>query len=339
MSENSTVQSPLISVIVPAYNAEPYLEKCLDSILRQTYERLEIIVVDDGSTDKTRDIADAAAQTDSRIRVIHQENKGLGEARNAGLDIATGELIAFVDSDDWLELNAYEVMTECMARYACDIVTCGRYLQTDTESVMAFCQDKGVLIRSREDVVRRYLLMDGLDMAAWDKLYKARLFNGIRYPAGHLMCEDYVPTYQLLNKARSVYLCGQPLYHYYKHPGAITTAAYSENSMGPSVYGPQVADMVREAYPALKKEADMFEVGSLMYVCQIINDTNGPQTAKKPIIGKLKRVDVSDNYYITKGYRAYIRSARLGIDKPYFKLHQALENSAVGRKILRVLRR
>ena len=328
-----------ISVIVPVYNVAPYLERCLDSIIHQTYDNLEIILVDDGSTDQSGAICDAWAQKDSRIRVIHQENKGLGEARNAGLDIATGSLIAFVDSDDWLELNAYEIMEGCIARYHCDIVACGRFDQSDTFIDYSFCLDEGVLIQPREEIIRRFLLNDGFDVASWDKLYPAELFKDIRYPKGHMMCEDFVPTYKLLNKADSIYLCGQPLYHYYKRLGSITAApTFTENAVGPVVYGPQIARMAREAYPELKIEADVFEIKALRYQIDIINDRHGPGKMKKDIRAQLKQMDFAEIPYLSKGLKTYIRFIILGFDVPYLKLYHFVSKHRFGQKLLQLFR-
>ena len=331
-------ERPLISVIVPVYNAENYLRRCLDSIIGQTYANLEIILVDDGSTDRSGAICEEYRGNDSRICLIHQENKGLGEARNTGIDIATGSLLAFVDSDDWLEPKTYEIMADFMTQFQCDIVTCGRFDQTDTSVDYSYCQNDGVLIQSKDELIRRFLLSDGLDMAAWDKLYRAELFENIRYPKGHLMCEDFVPAYRILNKAESAYLCGLPLYHYYKHPNSITTSDISERLMGPAVYGPQVAQMVREEHPEMKNEADAFEIRTLMYGIQHINTSGGSKKAKKAIRAKLKQTDFKENPYFTKGYKTHICFTIYGLDIPYLALYRFLFKHSTGRKLLHLFR-
>ena len=118
-------QCPLISVIVPVYNVAPYLTRCLDSIVMQTWQNLEIILVDDGSRDDSVGICDLYAARDARIRVIHKENGGLSSARNAGLDIAAGEYVGFVDSDDWIEPDMFEYLLQNAENYGADIATCG----------------------------------------------------------------------------------------------------------------------------------------------------------------------------------------------------------------------
>ena len=115
----------LISVIVPVYNVKPYLKKCFDSIVRQNYRNLEIILVDDGSTDGSGDLCEELARQDSRVRAIHKKNGGLGSARNAGMDAAKGEILSFVDSDDWIEPGMYDTMTGILCRENAQIIACG----------------------------------------------------------------------------------------------------------------------------------------------------------------------------------------------------------------------
>ena len=124
-----------ISVIVPIYNVEKYLDRCLKSIINQTYKNLEIILIDDGSPDNCGTICDEYAKKDNRIKVVHKDNGGLVKARNTGLDIATGEYISFIDPDDWIELNMYEEMIKIADETNTDIVRCGYYRDNDKESM------------------------------------------------------------------------------------------------------------------------------------------------------------------------------------------------------------
>ena len=125
----------LLSVIIPVYNVKPYLEKCVESIVDQTYHNLQIILVDDGSTDGSQTICDELAQKDSRIVVIHKENGGLSTARNVGMDRAKGDYIAFVDSDDWLERNMYEVLINQLEAHDADLVACSKKKQLETVKI------------------------------------------------------------------------------------------------------------------------------------------------------------------------------------------------------------
>ena len=314
-----------ISVIIPAYNVAPYLERCLDSVIRQTYDDLEIIIVDDGSADSTGRIADRIAETDRRVRVVHQDNRGLGAARNTGLDLATGELLAFVDSDDWLETNAYEVMAGKMEEYGCDVVTCGRNVVEKGGFLHnEYCMEEGELVRPGREIIRRFLMRDGMNMAAWDKLYRAEVFDGIRFPEGFLVSEDFVPIYSVMSRANAVFLSGQPLYNYYRRPGSITTSPFSERFMGPAVYAPEVAERAREAYPDLCEEADAFEASALLYVIDEINKGRGPKRQKERVTGLLRKRKIYDNPYLARGEKLYIFFLLHHMDVPYIRLRDAL---------------
>ncbi len=341
---------PLISVIVPVYNTEEYLRKCLDSIVGQTYSNLEIILVDDGSTDQSGLICDEYSVMDSRIRVIHQENKGLGEARNAGIDVVTGSLMAFVDSDDWIEPDTYEFMEACMAQYSCDIVICGRKVVDETGVLFyEMCLDEGVLVQPGEEVVRRFLLNANLNMAAWDKLYKTELFDDIHYPSGHLMSEDYIPAYRVLSRTKSVFLSGRPLYNYNKRKGSITMMPYSEKTIGPAVYAPRIAKMAREKYPQLHEEADLFEIKAFLYVLYMMEEcpaadrkkNESYDADKKKIRRQLKQKlrEVDANHYLTPGEKVLIHFTAHGLDVPYIKLHQLIFDNRAGGKLRRFIKR
>ena len=170
-------EADLISVIVPVYNVEKYLDRCMKSILQQTYHRLEIILVDDGSTDASAAMCDAYARRDSRIRVVHKQNGGLSDARNAGLELAAGDYIGYVDSDDWIEPDMYEYLLENALKYQADIAVCGRVERyVDKEVVRGFSE---IEVLAREPALKYLLQNDLLQNYAWDKLYKQELFQDL----------------------------------------------------------------------------------------------------------------------------------------------------------------
>ena len=172
---------PLISVIVPVYNVQKYVKKSVESILQQTYKNLEIILVDDGSTDESGDICDMLACSDNRVTVIHKKNGGLSDARNAGLDRATGEFVGFVDSDDYIEKNMYEVLEERLNINGADISCCGRYVVQESDGrKTSYFTSAGEEVLSPCQAIGKLLIWDGCDSAAWDKLYKAELFRNHR---------------------------------------------------------------------------------------------------------------------------------------------------------------
>ena len=333
-----------ISVIIPAYNVAPYLERCLYSVIRQTYKNLEIIVVDDGSADATGSIAERIAGTDGRVRVVHQENRGLGAARNTGLDLAAGELLAFADSDDWLETDAYEVMAGLMEKHGCDIVTCGRrVVEGGGSGHYEYCLEEAELVRPNREIIRRFLLRDGFNMAAWDKLYRAELFEGVRYPENFLISEDFLPAYSVLSRAESICLSGLPLYNYFRRPGSITMSPFSERSMGPAVYAPEVAERARKEYPELRVEADAFEASALLYAADMVNRGGGAdgggakegKMLKKRVSELLGKRKIRGNPYLSRGEKLYIFFLLHHLDLPYIRLRDLVTGRSSGGKALR----
>lgn len=258
-------QDNLISVIVPVYNVEEYLPRCIDSILAQTYSNLEIILVDDGTKDNSNVICDEYAAKDSRIRVIHKENGGLSSARNAGIDVAKGEYIAFVDSDDWIEPDAYETMLTLALEENVKLVCAGRYdvRSGSGERTVGLCPPKQEVI-SGEELVRRIFLWDNIDSAAWDKLYHRSLFREIRYPVGKIV-EDVPVTYRIALDAGRIGMCSKPVYNYFHRPGSITTSSVSAKTFHFSQHTEKIYPYIREHYPQLKNEARYLRVRSLVY--------------------------------------------------------------------------
>ena len=211
----------MISVIIPVYNVEEYLEECLKSILHQTYKKLEIILIDDGSTDKSGKICDKYKKIDSRIVVIHKTNGGLSSARNYGLKIAKGEFIAFVDSDDYIDIHTYEESINCMLKYNCDIVEfkiCGRDIDSK----------KKVIEMDKNEVMYKHISSDYEypNVAVWNKLYKGNLIKNLRFPEGKIH-EDYMfQCVALKNSVKYIFL-NESLYYYRIRENSITHANFS----------------------------------------------------------------------------------------------------------------
>ena len=221
--------TPLISVIVPVYRVEEYLERCVKSILSQTYENLEVILVDDGSPDQCPAICDACAEKDARVKVIHQENKGLSGARNAGIDAASGEYLAFVDSDDYVSPHFIEELYQLLQDTGCAIGQCRfSYVKGDglvEEGDSAFCIYRGESLMEQlygpEEKATCFVV-------AWNKLYRAELFKetGIRYPEGRIH-EDEATTYRLFHEAKKLAFLDRALYGYYTENGGSITSVFS----------------------------------------------------------------------------------------------------------------
>ena len=205
----------LISIIVPVYNVEPYLRQCLDSVVNQNYQNIEIILVDDGSPDHCGEICDEYARNDSRIIVIHQENAGLSAARNAALDIAHGEYIMFVDSDDWVEPTFCEKALEMVLEHKVEIVIVGYNSAYLNKSIPRVTHTPRIL--DRTEAIRHMVLDDepSIVNAVWNKIYHKRLFQNIRFPLG-MIAEDGAVQYRLLYTTPKIYVFDQCLYHYRK---------------------------------------------------------------------------------------------------------------------------
>lgn len=184
-----------ISVIIPIYNVEKYLEKCIDSVLAQTYRNIEIILVDDGSTDKCADICDSYLKKDSRVKVIHKVNGGLSSARNAGLDIAEGDFISFVDSDDFIEKEMLEKLYEALMEADADMAVCN-FRWIDTNGARIAKQSKIVIhdgILDESAYWRKVYEPNGsCYVVAWNKLYRRSIWEKLRYPEGKINEDEYV---------------------------------------------------------------------------------------------------------------------------------------------------
>lgn len=257
----------LISVIVPIYKVEKYLRKCVESILSQTHTNLEIILVDDGSPDNCGAICDEYAKQDARIKVIHKPNGGLSDARNAGLDIMTGEYVAFVDSDDWIGPRMYETLLQMLKLFQADIAIGGVAddLEQDGKVTTVKVSNYGdePFSESAAEAMRRYFHGS---WAAWDKLYKADLFRDIRYPVGEIN-EDEAIVLQLLSKCTRVCYTNEVFYHYMRRPssGSITAASFSVKKLAWQAHCRDNLEFVQAHYPTLVSDAAARYRGSLLW--------------------------------------------------------------------------
>ena len=250
----------LVSVIIPVYNVQPYLREALDSVLGQSYQDLEIIMIDDGSTDGSGKICDEYARKDERIRVIHQENKGLSSARNAGLDVMTGDAVAFLDPDDAYHPDFIRAMVRTMNREEADLVLCrfsvydrtGRPERKTGKKVYPV-MESGAFDGSS---ALRELAENRMNRAVWNKLSRRELWNGIRFPEGHVY-EDISVIYRIIYRCEKVFVLDQSLYYHRRRPGSISGNCSEKN----------VRDWIR-AYSGFERfvrdhTPDIFLIGQL----------------------------------------------------------------------------
>lgn len=257
----------LISIIVPVYNVEKYLNQCLDSVCMQTYKNLEIILIDDGSTDKSGEICDEYAAKDNRIIVIHKENIGVSDSRNKGLDIATGNYIGFVDSDDWIEFNMFEILYKGIKEYKADISICGHAEVYENGLLKPFHADSPVIfspIDAIEELIKENSFRDYLV----NKLFTKKLFNSIRLPVGRII-EDKAIMYKLFDQSDAIVYLSEVLYYYRKRPCSLS---YSPTLS--SQYGNYKAEYERyiclsQKYPTMESILFNKIVTSALHLCEV----------------------------------------------------------------------
>lgn len=222
------MKNNLISIVVPIYNVEKYIPECVDSIIAQTYENIEIILVNDGSTDNSGSVCEEYAKKDARIKVIHKKNGGLSDARNAGIKIAKGEYIGFVDSDDWIETDMYEKLIKACLENNADISICGLFRDYVDKSIK--CPSPNNKVYSSENALKALIEGEELHDHAWSKLYKRSFFDDVEYPKGKLY-EDVRTTYKLFLKSDVVVSIEDCLYHYRQRSGSIVRGSFNRNSL------------------------------------------------------------------------------------------------------------
>lgn len=216
-------QEKSISIIVPIYKVEKYLDKCIDSLVNQTYKNLEIILVDDGSPDNCPKICDDWAKKDNRIKVIHKQNGGLSEARNFGIEISTGDYIMFVDSDDYLDLEICKTLLDINLKYNSDFAMCGtNIVYEDKEVKLNIPENINIQVFENEEVIR-HLFNSNIKfiVTAWAKLYKRQLFETIRYDVGKIHEDEFI-FHKILDKTKKFVYINKPLYYYLQRQGSIT---------------------------------------------------------------------------------------------------------------------
>lgn len=225
-----TTQSPLVSVIVPVYNTAEYLPDCVESVLHQTYPTLEVLLVDDGSTDSSGSRCDAYALSDPRVRVVHQDNAGLSEARNTGLKHASGQWVMFLDSDDWIDPDCLAVLIDLVREEKAHVALCGTARVSEPVEAEASAGPVETLVLSGDDFLRNptpYLPVHPVSACA--KLIRRELLEGVRFPPGRLH-EDVFVTHVILHRARRVALTRRALHFYRQRPGSITAGTMSLRS-------------------------------------------------------------------------------------------------------------
>ena len=244
-----------ISIIVPVYNVEAYLERCVESILKQTYTNLEILLVNDGSTDKSGELCDKLALRDHRIRVIHKENGGLSDARNRGIDEASSNLIGFIDSDDYIDEDMYETLYRQMVASKADLSMCGHYdvYHQIPEKQVAEIKTWELM---PEEAIKMVMEAKILSVTAVNKLYKKALFEQLRFRIGKI-AEDAFIMVDLIHQCSKIVATNEKKYYYVHRENSITTQKFSLKFLNVIEAYEQNAKIISENYPDLYDVAIM----------------------------------------------------------------------------------
>lgn len=256
----------LISVIIPVYNVEKYLDTCVESVVGQTYKNLEIILVDDGSTDNCPAMCDTWASRDPRVKVIHKQNGGLSSARNAGLKTARGDFVGFVDSDDVVSADMYEKLFSVLIKNNADIAQCGYFIFSDYSQIFAFNSNKSASERvfNSHSAVKS-LITDGMiSVICCSKLYKKKAIKSVFFEEG-VINEDVLWTYQVLAKSDTIAATSEKLYGYFQREGSIMNSAYSERRFDALYALEKRANAVKTDFPDLFPFAERAYAGGCMY--------------------------------------------------------------------------
>lgn len=245
------MEKPLISVILPVYNVEDYIDRCMESVCSQSYSNLEIILIDDGSTDSSSVKCDQYAQKDSRIVVYHKENGGLSDARNYGIERANGEYITCIDSDDYVDKDYVDYLYALLSDDKTMMSICQHRVLFDSGKVKDFGSD-GKDVLTNKVCIERMLYHDIIDTSAWAKLYHRTLFSDVKYPYGKLF-EDIGTTYKLMLKCDKISVGYQSKYNYIVRSNSIVNCAFNPKKLDLLETTDKMAEDVLNVYPELEK--------------------------------------------------------------------------------------
>lgn len=298
------MNTPQISIIVPVYKVEPYLHKCLDSIVNQTYSNLEIILVDDGSPDNCGKICDTYAAKDARIHVIHKPNGGVSSARNAGLAATTGDWIGWVDSDDWIEPEMFAHMLERAVRYHADIAACGQIVECrDHATVHGWAQEQ---VMDSKQAIELLLQNDLMRNSMWDKLWRRELFEGILFPVGQTY-EDIAVVHQLFARSNITVCVPQPFYHYVQRSDGIMGGGTLDSRINYYRAAKRRLEEMQSQWPQFQHLMEAQCIASAV-TCWC-GYYSSPKEERKALIAELK--DISS--FSKQRYRLALRYMKLGL--------------------------
>lgn len=259
----------IISVLVPVYNTEEYLEKCINSILGQTFQAFELILLDDGSTDSSGTICDRYASQDPRIKVIHTDNCGIGVTRNCLIKNATCGFICFVDSDDYIEPKMLEILYQNLVSYDANISLCGTRFVFPKKTLNNSQNNNEIQVYSKEEAIFELIDNWKITCSPCDKLYRAELFAEVEYPKVAAF-EDMMIAFHLFENCERMVYDGRLLYNYVKTPDSLLRSKFNEDHLVEVEARKKMTEVIGAAYPNMTSKLEMNELNTKLYVCNRI---------------------------------------------------------------------
>ncbi len=298
---------PLISIIVPVYNVEKYIRRCVESLINQSYKNLEIILIDDGSPDNSGAICDEYAERDSRIKVIHKENGGVSSARNVGLDSASGEYIGFLDSDDFIAPEMYEVLYSNLTENDADISAGGCTIENSVGEFIPHYKYDVTETLDKAQTISEMLKQVKYTCSLCDKMFSSKLIGEVRFDVNISHNEDLLFVYQLMKKSRKAVYTSKPMYYYCNNEQSASRVSFSDKNTTMLKAQTMVLKDIKENIP------EIYDVALTEYVkTAIFNLTAIAKSGykNKGYVEKLRKI-VKDNLkffiksYVAKGYKLY----------------------------------
>lgn len=319
---------PTISVIIPAYNVEKHLERCLDSVCGQSYRDIEIIIVDDGSIDRTAEICDRYASADSRIRVVHKENEGVAAARNTALDMASGDMIAFADADDYYEADMLKKLNESMNTHDADMVVCG-YYEEFPDRIDEHGTGRGTIVYDKIEAYKDYFRMGGhIGSGCWNKLIKNTVIKGLRLKK-YRMAEDVEWICRVIDNCEKIVCLDYAGYHYVHREDSATWQGFGDANIDILRASDEMVEQMKLNHPELLEHMYAFQAAWYSAQIQVMYKhwDKKRYTCEEEYIKRGLKLNMKEyrfNPYIVRADRIYICSYMLGCYKPVKKLYDIL---------------
>lgn len=313
------MSKPLISIVVPVYNVERYLKKCIESLLNQSYKEIEIILVDDGSLDNSSKICDEFSNNDKRVKVIHKENGGLSDARNVGIESARGQYITFVDSDDFVAYDYIEYLYNMLDKYKSDMSICN--LARINENQLIRNDNNGkIYLKNVEQTFEMLLYADVVDVSACGKLFKTKVFEDIKFPIGKAY-EDTAIMYKLISKCEKISIGTLKKYFYIRRKGSISNQKFNQKEFDYLHFTDEMLKYLYINYSSLFEGIKRYYFYSRIRLLRILcEDSNKNIEFTEKIVNEINLVskDIMKNRKVPVRDKFAIISLKFGL--PFFKI-------------------